>query len=163
MSDLRELYQEVILDHGRNPRNFGPLEDANREGHGHNPLCGDKLSVYFTVDDDGRIEQAAFRGTGCAISVASASLLTEKVTGMSTDEALSFFESLVARLTGGQAPDADIDLGHVHVLVGIGPGLGRRSGRGRGRAPGRSLQPRGGRFPGGRSHVGRPTAVGRRS
>ena len=72
MNDLRELYQEVILDHGRKPRNFGALPDANREAHGHNPLCGDKLDVHVKVKD-GIVEDVKFEGAGCAISVASAS------------------------------------------------------------------------------------------
>ena len=71
MSEMRELYQEVILDHGRKPRNFRALEDANREGHGHNPLCGDKLVVRAKVKD-GLVEDLAFDGAGCAISMASA-------------------------------------------------------------------------------------------
>ena len=78
--DLRELYQQVILDHGRKPRNFGPLEDANHEAEGFNPLCGDRLTLYVKIEND-RVADVSFDGTGCAISVASASLLTESVKG----------------------------------------------------------------------------------
>ena len=82
--DLRELYQELILDHGRNPRNFRELDAAPSNGHvshahGNNPLCGDQLTVYMALDDRGRVADLAFKGRGCAISVASASLMTEAV------------------------------------------------------------------------------------
>ncbi len=99
MSDLRELYQEVILDHGRKPRNFGPLEDANREGHGHNPLCGDKLDVHVKLHD-GVVEDVKFEGAGCAISVASASLMTEALKGKPEAEARALFEKFHALTTG---------------------------------------------------------------
>ena len=77
MNDLRDLYQEVILDHGKAPRNFGHPDGANRTAHGHNAMCGDTIDVFLTVDADGKIEDAAFEGQGCAISVASASMMTE--------------------------------------------------------------------------------------
>ena len=80
MSDLRELYQEVILDHGRKPRNFGPLPEANRHADGHNPLCGDQLRVHLQVED-GVVRAVRFEGVGCAISTASASLMTQALTG----------------------------------------------------------------------------------
>jgi nitrogen fixation NifU-like protein len=99
MSDLRELYQEVILDHGRKPRNFGPLEGANREAHGHNPLCGDKLDVHVKVRD-GIVEDVKFEGAGCAISVASASLMTEAMKGMSEADAHTLFEKFHAMIAG---------------------------------------------------------------
>lgn len=99
MSDLRELYQEVILDHGRKPRNFGPLEGANREAHGHNPLCGDKLDVHVKVRD-GIVEDVKFEGAGCAISVASASLMTEAMKGMSEADAHALFEKFHAMIAG---------------------------------------------------------------
>ena len=76
MNDLRELYQTTILDHGKSPRNFGKLESANRSAAGHNPLCGDQLTLYLEVDGD-TVVGAAFEGSGCAISTASASMLTE--------------------------------------------------------------------------------------
>ena len=93
LDELRELYQEVILDHGKNPRNFGRPDGANRQAEGYNPLCGDRLTVYVTLADDGRIAEAAFEGKGCAISVASASLLTEVLKGRTVAEADALFES----------------------------------------------------------------------
>ncbi|MFQ5983945.1 MAG: Fe-S cluster assembly sulfur transfer protein SufU [Alphaproteobacteria bacterium] len=98
MFDLRELYQEVILDHSRHPRNFGRPADANREAKGFNPLCGDRMTVYLAVED-GVVRYAAFDGVGCAISVASASLMTEAVKGMTVAEAYALFarfQNLVA-------------------------------------------------------------------
>ena len=92
--ELRELYQEVILDHGKNPRNFRHPEDANRQAHGHNPMCGDTLTIFLTVDQDGVITDAAFAGKGCAISVASASLMTEILKGKTTEEARILFDSV---------------------------------------------------------------------
>ena len=79
--NLRELYQEIILDHSRHPRHFGPLPSANHVAEGHNPLCGDKVKVYLQVDDKNRIADVSFEGRGCAISVASASLMTEMLKG----------------------------------------------------------------------------------
>ena len=93
MSDLRELYQDVILDHYRRPRNNRPLADANRRAEGFNPLCGDRLKLYVRVKD-GVIEEVSFEGSGCAISTASASLLTESIKGKTEREA----EALVAGL-----------------------------------------------------------------
>ena len=80
MSDLRDLYQQVILDHNRRPRNFRAIEGANRHTEGYNPLCGDRLSLYLKVED-GVIEDASFQGSGCAISKASASMMTDSVRG----------------------------------------------------------------------------------
>ncbi len=91
--DLRDLYQEVILDHGKKPRNFHPLENPTCLAHGNNPLCGDKLVVYLTLSADGMIEEAAFQGEGCAISVASASMMTEILKGKTKDEANRLFEA----------------------------------------------------------------------
>ena len=91
--DLRDLYQEVILDHGKSPRNFRPLENPSCLAHGNNPLCGDMLVVYLTLDADGRIEDAAFQGEGCAISVASASMMTEILKGKTQDEAKHLFDA----------------------------------------------------------------------
>src|SRR5690606_7304562 len=85
MNDLRELYQEVIFDHNRNPRNFHAMDDASHRADGHNPLCGDQLTVYARVKDD-KVEEVSFVGHGCAISTASASLMTEAVKGMSIAE-----------------------------------------------------------------------------
>ena len=91
--DLRDLYQEVILDHGKSPRNFRPLENPSCLAHGKNPLCGDMLVVYLNLDSDGRIEDVSFQGEGCAISVASASMMTEILKGKTRDEAKHLFEA----------------------------------------------------------------------
>jgi len=99
VDELEELYREVILDHNRNPRNFGELVDATRVVAGVNPLCGDKMTLYVRLAD-GAIEDIRFRGTGCAISVASSSLMTERVKGASVTEALALFERVHELLTG---------------------------------------------------------------
>lgn len=120
--ELRELYRELILDHARSPRHFGKLEGMTHQAEGINPLCGDKLNIYFKVSPDGLIDEARFEGSGCAISVASASLLTDTVTGMAVDDALEFFSAVVTRLTGGNpAPDADAvtDIGKLRALEGV--------------------------------------------
>jgi nitrogen fixation protein NifU and related proteins len=122
--DLRELYRELILDHARSPRHFGKLPDATHSAEGINPLCGDKLKMYFRIDDQNRISDARFEGSGCAISVASASLLTDTVIGLNTDDALKYFSALVGRLVGKQAAgndDADtgINLGKLRALEGV--------------------------------------------
>lgn len=98
--DLRDLYQEVILDHGKHPRNFRHPEDANHEARGHNPLCGDQLVVYLKVDDAGTVVDAAFQGRGCAISTASASLMTEVVKGKTEAQARALFEAVHRMATG---------------------------------------------------------------
>ncbi len=90
MDDLRELYQEVILDHGKHPRNFRHPDDANREAKGENPMCGDRFMVYLTLKD-GVIDDVAFQGRGCAISTASASMMTELVRGKTAAEAETLF------------------------------------------------------------------------
>lgn len=113
--DLRELYRELILDHARKPRHFGKLENATHCAEGINPLCGDKLRLYLRLDD-AQIEDAAFEGSGCAISVASASLLTDAVIGRSADDAQQLFETLTGSLTGN---DAGIDLGKLRALEGV--------------------------------------------
>lgn len=92
MDDLRDLYQEVILDHGKNPRNLRHPEDSNREARGDNPMCGDKVTVYLKVSPDGIVEDAAFEGRGCAISTASASMMTELVAGRTEAEVKALFE-----------------------------------------------------------------------
>lgn len=107
LDELRELYQEVILDHGKNPRNFGRPDGANRQAEGYNPLCGDRLTVYVTLADDGRIAEAAFEGKGCAISVASASLLTEVLKGRTVAEADALFDSFHRLCTDDAFDPAD--------------------------------------------------------
>ena len=98
--DVRELYQEVILDHGKNPRNFRQLEDANCEAQGNNPLCGDRLTVYLKVDEDRLICDAAFEGRGCAISMASASMMTQIVCGKTVSQVQFLFDKFHKLCTG---------------------------------------------------------------
>lgn len=99
MSDLRDLYQEVILDHQKKPRNFRKPEVANRHADGHNPLCGDRVTVYLKVED-GKVADVAFQGSGCAISTASASMMTEALKGKTTDEVEALFRTFHEMLTG---------------------------------------------------------------
>lgn len=120
MSDLRELYQEVIFDHNRNPRNFGKLDMANRHAEGFNPLCGDQLSLHMLVGDDGVIEDIRFEGHGCAISKASASIMTETLKGKTLVEAHAYFDSFHAMATGDTEIDADLpDVEKLEVLSGV--------------------------------------------
>lgn len=120
--DLRDLYQEVILDHGNNPRNFRHPKDATCEAHGDNPLCGDQLTIYLKIDEKGIVSDAAFDGRGCAISVASASLMTELVIGKSEMEVSRLFDGFHLLATGGdgQIPD-DLteELDRLKVLSGV--------------------------------------------
>ncbi len=122
--ELQDLYRELIIDHARSPRHFGKLPDATHTAEGINPLCGDKLKMYFRIDGDDRISDARFEGSGCAISVASASLLTDTVIGLNIDEALKYFSALVTRLAGVQSADNDnagdgINLGKLRALEGV--------------------------------------------
>lgn len=103
MTDLRELYQELILDHSKRPRNSHVMPEASHRAKGQNPLCGDQLELYLQVKN-GKVEAVSFQGSGCAISTASASLLTECVRGLSRDEALALFKSVQNLVTG--TPDA---------------------------------------------------------
>ena len=108
--DLRDLYQEIILDHGRNPRNFRHPPDCNRSAEGDNPLCGDRLTVYLKLNGAGTIQDAAFEGRGCAISMASASMMTEMVQGRSVAEARALFESFHRLVAGaGEAEGQSLD------------------------------------------------------
>ncbi len=118
--DLRELYQEVILDHAKQPRNFGHPPACNRQAKGHNPLCGDRLTVYLTIDN-GVVTDAAFDGAGCAISMASASLMTEMVKGKTEAEAHALFKEFHALVAGDQAenPGDGADLGTLAVFSGV--------------------------------------------
>lgn len=122
MSDLRELYQEVILDHYRKPRNQAVPAAANREAAGHNPLCGDRVTVHLDVAD-GIIRDAGFEGAGCAISIASASLMTEAVKGKSVAEAKALFKTFRGVVMGDTADrdnaDSTADLGKLEVLSGV--------------------------------------------
>lgn len=100
---LRDLYREVILDHSRSPRNFGKLADATHTAEGINPLCGDKLRLYLSVDQNDVINNVSFEGSGCAISVASASLLTDIIIGTTTETALAYFQAVTSHLTAANA------------------------------------------------------------
>ena len=118
--ELRDLYRELILDHARKPRHFGKLDSATHCAEGINPLCGDKLKLYLLLDDAGRIRDAKFEGSGCAISVASASLLTDSVIGLHENDALEKFEHVTNRLTGSAGDSsAKIDLGKLRALEGV--------------------------------------------
>ena len=117
LGDLRELYQEVIFDHNRNPRNFYVMDDANRKVEGFNPLCGDRLTLYLKVED-GRIVKASFQGSGCAISTASVSLMTEIVTGKTEQEAQQLFETFHKITTGNDDVKME-ELGKLQVLAGV--------------------------------------------
>lgn len=124
MSDLRDLYQEVILDHSKRPRNFGHIDPANREAKGHNPLCGDQLRIWVLVED-GRIKDVSFEGRGCAISVASASMMTDMLKGRTEAEAAEIFKRFHAVVTGEEdigdddTEDADGGLGKLRALAGV--------------------------------------------
>jgi len=116
--DLKDLYRDVIVDHNRNPRNFGKLEPADAHADGHNPLCGDRLSVYVNLDGD-RLHEVKFNGSGCAISVASASLLTEAVKGKTRGEVKDLFEDMHALLTQQDAKVDPDKLGKLAALSGV--------------------------------------------
>ncbi|MEE3201783.1 MAG: SUF system NifU family Fe-S cluster assembly protein [Acidobacteriota bacterium] len=118
MSELRDLYQEVILDHNRHPHNFGELADADRHADGFNPLCGDKLAVYVNLDG-GTITDVRFEGSGCAISKASASLMTDSVKGKSLVEARALFDRFLNLVTDGDVADDDQVLGKLAVFAGV--------------------------------------------
>jgi nitrogen fixation NifU-like protein len=117
MSDLTDLYQEVILDHNRRPRNFREIDEASRRQEGYNPLCGDRLTLYVKLDGD-RISDVSFQGTGCAISKASASLMTEALKGKTIDEARSLFDRFHDMVTSPPEIAAP-DLGKLSVLAGV--------------------------------------------
>ena len=117
--DLRDLYQEVILDHGRQPRNFGtPPPDTNRRADGHNPLCGDRLSLFITYED-GVVRDVAFTGNGCAISIASASLMTEMVKGMTEAEVSEIFRRFHSLVTDDGAEADQEALDKLTVFSGV--------------------------------------------
>ena len=119
MSDLRELYQEVILDHNRRPRNFRTIEGANRHAEGYNPLCGDRLSLYLRVED-GVIKDASFQGSGCAISKASASMMTDSAKGKTLGEARDMFDEFHRMITGNADSLASTErLGKLAVFEGV--------------------------------------------
>ena len=115
--DLNDLYQEVILDHNKRPRNFRTIEPASHHADGHNPLCGDRLSLYLQVTD-GSIADVAFQGSGCAISKASASLMTDAVKGQSVEAALRLFEQFHRMVT--TPPDQPVEgMGKLSAFAGV--------------------------------------------
>lgn len=119
MSELTDLYQEILLDHYRKPRNFGPLEPCDREVEGHNPLCGDRITLRLRLSGE-RIEEARFEGSGCAISTASASMMTEAVRGRSVAEALELGERFRNRLTGSPPTAQEVEeAGEMAALDGV--------------------------------------------
>ncbi len=116
--DLRDLYQEVIFDHNRNPRNFRVIEDADRKVEGFNPLCGDHLTLYLKLDGD-KIVDASFQGSGCAISTASVSLMTEIIKGKTMDEAEELFRKF-HEMTTRQDEEVQLEaMGKLAVLAGV--------------------------------------------
>jgi nitrogen fixation protein NifU and related proteins len=119
MSDLRELYQELIIDHSKRPRNFKVLEAADRKAEGYNPLCGDKVTVFLELEDE-RVKNVSFQGSGCAISTASASVMTESIKGKTLAEVEALFDIFHQMVTGkppatGNAPE----LGKLAVFSGV--------------------------------------------
>jgi nitrogen fixation NifU-like protein len=118
-AELKELYQQVILDHNKSPRNFREIENATQHAEGYNPLCGDRLDVYLIVED-GIVKDVSFKGEGCAISKASASVMTSLLKGKSKEEAEKLFEKFHGLVTGklGENPDLD-ELGKLAVFAGV--------------------------------------------
>jgi nitrogen fixation NifU-like protein len=119
MAELRELYQEVILDHSKTPRNHRRIEDADHSADGHNPLCGDRLTIFVRQDGD-TVTEISFEGSGCAISMASASMMTQALGGLSTAEIERIFKNFHALVTGKSDPDEAPDqLGKLAVFAGV--------------------------------------------
>jgi len=120
MFDLRDLYQQVIVDHNKSPRNFGKLAECNHEADGYNPLCGDKLHVYLQINDDGIIDNVSFEGEGCAISIASASLMTDAIKGKPVAEFEALFQNFQNMVTSDitEMPDEG-RLGKLAVFAGV--------------------------------------------
>jgi nitrogen fixation NifU-like protein len=116
---LRELYQEVILDHSRHPRHFGALEGATHVGEGHNPLCGDRVKIYLTLDEAGRIAGISFEGKGCAISQASASLMTDMLTGRTVEEAQTLMGGFLHLVKGEATELSGDDRERLEVMAGV--------------------------------------------
>jgi nitrogen fixation NifU-like protein len=118
MTDLQDLYQELILDHGRRPRNFRALDGATRSAEGYNPLCGDKVKIYVEMDGD-VVKDISFEGAGCAISTASASIMTETMKGKTRAEAEELFQTFHDLVTGRQAQLDAPELGKLAVFSGV--------------------------------------------
>jgi nitrogen fixation NifU-like protein len=120
MATMDQLYQDVILEHNRSPRNYRAMDDASAHAEGVNPLCGDEVTVWLKLAADGRIDDVTFRGSGCAISKASASLMTQAVKGRTRDEALALFERFHGFVTGGTpSEEAKAALGKLAVFAGV--------------------------------------------
>ncbi len=118
MSELRDLYQDVILEHSKAPRNYRELPAANHKAEGFNPLCGDRFTIYVTTEGDS-IRDITFQGSGCAISKASASMMTQSLKGKSRAEASKIFERFHKLVTGQQSSNGDADLGKLTVFSGV--------------------------------------------
>lgn len=119
MSELNDLYQEVILDHNKNPRNFREIENADKTADGNNPLCGDALRVYIQMEDD-KVKDVAFKGSGCAISKASASMMTQVVKGKTREEAEVLFDEFHKMVTGELDIETDENnLGKLKIFAGV--------------------------------------------
>jgi nitrogen fixation NifU-like protein len=116
--DLKDLYQDIIVDHNKSPRNFRVISPADLEAQGYNPLCGDKLAVFVNIRD-GHIDDLAFQGSGCAISVASASLMTEALKGKSEAQTRELYEQVHAMLTGADTDQDPLELGKLAALAGV--------------------------------------------
>lgn len=117
MSELSELYQQVILDHNKKPRNFRKIESASHSAEGHNPLCGDQLTVYLALEN-GEVKDVSFEGSGCAISKASASMMTQAVKGQSKAKAEELFKEFHSMVTGEDETEHD-SLGHLRIFAGV--------------------------------------------
>lgn len=118
MTDMRELYQDVILDHNKKPRNFGRIDAHNHDAHGYNPLCGDDYEIFVFVEDD-VVKDISFDGAGCAISKAAASMMTAKVKGKPVDEALKYVEEFREMMAGELDDESREHLGHLRVFEGV--------------------------------------------
>ena len=119
MSELSELYQQVILDHNKKPRNFRKLETANHSAEGYNPLCGDQLTVYLNLEDD-QVKEVAFEGSGCAISKAAASMMTQAVKGKSKEQAEHLFQEFHSMVTGELNEETEENsLGNLKIFAGV--------------------------------------------
>ena len=119
MSELSELYQQVILDHNKKPRNFRKLETANHSAEGYNPLCGDQLTIYMNLEDD-RVTDVGFEGSGCAISKASASMMTQAVKGKSKEQAETLFREFHSMVTGELDEETEENtLGNLKIFAGV--------------------------------------------
>lgn len=120
MSELSELYQQVILDHNKKPRNFQRLASANRMAEGQNPLCGDELTVYLELDDDQRVKDISFEGSGCAISKAAASMMTQSIKGKTKEEAEALFTEFHQMVTGALDEErTENNLGRLKIFAGV--------------------------------------------